>query len=238
MLGPNGGGKTTLLRVMLGLIKPDSGVVRIFGKKPSEARGQIGYVPQFSTIRQDFPTTALDMTLMGAASLARTSLWGRQNLWSKGTAARQKAMNALSCVGIADLADHPIHALSGGQRQRLLLARALMGKTEGSPFLLLLDEPTSSIDPLGKGCFIEFLDTFRKEITMVLVSHELGMASPFFNQVALVNKTVSLAPGGCPDSVIFHTFIGDHAPDCPVGRLMRHAPDCACPESGQFHPDI
>ena len=240
ILGPNGGGKTTLLRIILGLLRPDAGTVRIFGKAPSDARAHIGYVPQFSSIRQDFPATVMDMTLMGAAGNKSTAttgqggqgvlggLGGRWRLWANDDAARKKALSLLDHIGIADIADNPIHALSGGQRQRLLLARALMGREDGAPFLLLLDEPTASIDPQGKGCFLEFCDELRRDITMVMVSHEMGMASPFFSNVALVNKTLTLLPENCPDSATLREFIGEHAPDCPVGQMIRHAPGCGC----------
>lgn len=235
VLGPNGGGKTTLLRIILGLLPPDSGTVRVFGKAPREARAHVGYVPQFSAIRQDFPATVLDMALMGAATdpprRAAAGLFGRLALWPGDAAARKKALAVLDLLGIADLAANPIHALSGGQRQRLLVARALMGRNEGDPFLLLLDEPTASIDPAGKGCFFEFLDSLRRDITMVVVSHELGMASPFFTHVALVNKTLTLTSGGCPGEEALRDFIGPHAPDCPVGRLLRRAPGRACQET-------
>lgn len=228
VLGPNGGGKTTLLRIMLGLLPPDSGTVRIFGGTPSDVRANIGYVPQFSTIRQDFPATVLEMTLMGAAQVSPGGLFGRQKLWSDGAAAREKALGLLDLIGIADLAGHPINALSGGQRQRMMVARALMGRDKPQPFLLLLDEPTASIDPQGKWCFFEFLASLRREITIVVVSHELGMASPFFSRVALVNKTLSLLPEGCPDSEILQAFIGIHSPDCPVGQIFRHPENCDC----------
>ena len=228
ILGPNGGGKTTLLRIILGLLPPDAGTVRIFGKEPGAARRHIGYVPQFSTIRQGFPATVIDMTLMGAAGLNAEGPWGRLNLWSKSTKARKKALKILDLIGIGELANNPIHALSGGQRQRLMLARALMGREEGTPFLMLLDEPTASIDPKGKDCFFEFCDRLRHDITMVMVSHELGMASPFFSGVALVNRTLTLADASCPSSETLRTFIGLHAPNCPVNQMVRHSPGCDC----------
>jgi len=228
ILGPNGGGKTTLLRIILGLLPPDAGTVRIFGKEPGEARRHIGYVPQFSTIRQAFPATVMDMTLMGSAGLNAEGPWGRLNLWSKSAKARKRALEILDLIGIAELASNPIHALSGGQRQRLLLARALMGREEGTPFLLLLDEPTASIDPEGKDCFFEFCDRLRHDVTMVMVSHELGMASPFFSGVALVNRTLTLTDTTCPSSETLRTFIGLHAPNCPVNHMVRHSPGCSC----------
>ncbi len=231
VLGPNGGGKTTLLRIILGFLQPGSGSVRVFGAAPEAMRTRIGYVPQFSSIRQEFPATVLDMALMGAAHPPRTgafSLFRGASLWPGDNTAKQKAMQTLELLGIADIAKSPLNALSGGQRQRLLVARALMGKSEDAPFLLLLDEPTASIDPHGKWCFYEFLGSLRGTITIVVVSHELAIASPFFSRVALVNRTLTLAPAGCPASEIMQGFIGSHAPDCPLGQSLRHSPDCGC----------
>lgn len=234
IIGPNGGGKTTLLKIMLGLLAPDTGVVRIFGSLPSMARANIGYVPQFSTIRQEFPATVLDMALMGAASRAKKGFSGAGRLWRTDNTAKDKALAVLRTLGIADLANTPIHALSGGQRQRLLVARALMGKTENEPFLLLLDEPTASTDSEGKGCFFEFIETLRGDVTMIIVSHELTLVSPFFDHVALVDKTLSVNPGRCTDTDVMRAFVGSHAPGCPVENILRHIPGCSCgaPHSG------
>lgn len=229
ILGPNGGGKTTLLRTILGLTKPDSGTVEIFGKPPQAARRHIGYVPQFSTIRQDFPAAVLDVVLMGAAAAGRRSgFFAARTLWPCDKAAKQKALELLERIGIAHLAARPLHALSGGQRQRAMIARALMGRENQSPFILLLDEPTASIDAQGKWCFFEFLGTLKHDVTMVVVSHELAMASSFFNKVALVDKTLTFAPPGSPNSEAMRAFIGVHAPDCPVGDMISHNPARRC----------
>lgn len=216
MLGPNGGGKTTLLRLILGLLRPDAGTLRIFGRPPEDVRTQLGYVPQYSTMRPDFPATVLQLALMGASRGG----WGGA-LWPEGKAAKEKALELLSVLGIADEARRPIAALSGGQRQRLLVARALMGRPGSAPFLLLLDEPTASIDPQGKFCFYEFLHKLRGEITIIVVSHDLGMASPFFSHVALVNRTLTLAPGGKPSLELLQSMLGAHSPECPMGNLMQ-----------------
>jgi zinc transport system ATP-binding protein len=231
ILGPNGGGKTTLLKIMLGLLTPDQGVVRVFGASPEKAGAKIGYVPQFSTIRQEFPATVLDMALMGAASQTNAGLFGGKKLWGTDGTAKEKALGMLEKLGIADLVASPLHALSGGQRQRLLVARALMGRSGMKPFLLLLDEPTTSIDPEGKGCFFEFLDNLRGDIAIVIVSHELGMVSPFFDHVALVNKTLTINPGPCADTNVMRAFIGMHSSNCPVESILRHAPGCGCDAS-------
>ena len=233
LLGPNGGGKTTLLRLMLGLVRPDSGQVSIFGLPPEQARARIGYVPQFSTIRQEFPTTVLHMTLMGAAR-ARS---GFGPLWADDAAACAKARSILDTLGILDVADNPIHALSGGQRQRLLVARALMGRPAEGPFLLLLDEPTASIDVEGKYCFYEFLGSIRGTITIIVVSHDLSMASPFFSRVALLNKTLTVATGELPSVELLQSVLGPHAPDCPVSRIIHPAHEhCGCPVHDECHP--
>lgn len=219
VLGPNGGGKTTLLRLILGLLEPGSGSLAVFGKAPAEARAQIGYVPQYSTMRPDFPATVLQLALMGAS---RAGCGGR--LWPEDKAAKEKALALMDVLGIADVAERPASALSGGQRQRLLVARALMGRPENAPFLLLLDEPTASIDPQGKFCFYEFLHKLRGEITILVVSHDISMASPFFSQVALVNRTLTLAPGGRPSLELMQSMLGAHGPECPVGHLMQPEP--------------
>ena len=225
VLGPNGGGKTTLLRMILGLLEPDSGTVSVFGKPPSQARDQIGYVPQYSTMRPDFPATVLQLALMGAS---RAGSGG--SLWPEDKAAQEKALALMDVLGIADVAKRPASALSGGQRQRLLVARALMGRPDNKPFLLLLDEPTASIDPQGKFCFYEFLHNLRGEITILVVSHDISMASPFFSQVALVNRSLTLAPGGRPSLELMQSMLGAHAPDCPMGNLMQpEAPPCKGP---------
>ncbi len=231
VLGPNGGGKTTLLRLILGLLRPERGTVRVFGTAPDAAREHIGYVPQFSAIRQEFPATVLEMALMGAAHAPKRtefSLFRKQRLWAADPPAVDRALRILDLLGIADIAGSALNALSGGQRQRLLVARALMGRQDGAPFLLLLDEPTASVDPHGKWCFYEFLGSLRGAITIVVVSHELSMASSFFSRVALVNRTLTLAPEGCRNSQVMRAFIGAHAPDCPVGQSVRHGPDCDC----------
>lgn len=240
IIGPNGGGKTTLLRLILGLLRPDAGTVRVFGQTPGAMNGSIGYVPQFSTLQPGFPATVLDMTLMGAAA---PSLRGGG--WPVGRKARKKALTCLDILGLVDYAGQPVHALSGGQRQRALVARALMSKPEQSkpdrassgpadPFLLLLDEPTASIDPHGKFCFYEFLGRLRGEVSIIVVSHDLFMASPFFDAVAFVNRQLTLLPGASLSPEVLHTLYGQHLHECPVADI-QHAGQVVHPE-GCSHP--
>ena len=134
LLGPNGGGKSTLLKLILGLLRPDRGAIRVFGESPRRARGQVGYVPQHVRFDLDFPIRVRDVVLMGRLAAHR---WGRF-----GSADRRAALEALERVEMQDLADRAIGTLSGGQLQRVLIARALVQR----PRLLLLDEPTASLD--------------------------------------------------------------------------------------------
>lgn len=226
ILGPNGGGKTTLLRLILGLLAPDAGTVKVFGRSPKDACASMGYVPQYSTIRTDFPVSVMQMCLMGAARPG--ALGGR--LWAEDAAARKRAVTALEFLGIADLADRPVARLSGGQKQRLLIARALMSRPEAAPFLLLLDEPTASIDPEGKFCFYEFLGDMRGSITIIVVSHDLSMASPFFSHVAVVNRSLRVVPEGRFSEEMLSPLLGAHSPDCPVSLSLRPRASVEKPE--------
>ncbi len=244
VIGPNGGGKTTLLRLILGLLRPDSGSVRIFGAAPGNMNGHIGYVPQFSTMHLDFPASVLDMVLMGAACPS-----GRGGGWSTRKAARSKALEYLDTLGLADCAGQSVSSLSGGQRQRALVARALMSRPDPdspdcrggpAPFLLLLDEPTASIDPQGKFCFYEFLGKLRGSISLIVISHDLFMVSPFFSSVAVVNKGLTRLRGNELNPENLTILFGRHLHECPVADLQHagkvlHHDGCthpACAEAG------
>ena len=234
IIGPNGGGKTTLLRLILGLLRPQQGSVRVFGQAPSHVSRNIGYVPQFSTLRPDFPASVLEMVLMGAAC---PSLFGGG--WSRTGKAKERAMEYLTVLGLGDCANSRVGTLSGGQRQRALVARALMSRPESesgvpSPFLLLLDEPTASIDPQGKFCFYEFIDKLRGNITMLVISHDLFMVSPFFSSIAFVNKQLTRFEGNSLSPENLTLLFGQHLHNCPVAD-MQHARGLLH-ESGCSHP--
>lgn len=231
LVGPNGGGKTTLLRLILGLLRPSAGTLRVFGASPGDKKLRVGYVPQFSTLQTDFPANVLDMVLMGGA---RTSPWG--GFWPRDGAAVERAMRYLSVLGLEECVQRRVGELSGGQRQRALVARALMSRTEthdAEPFLLLLDEPTASVDPQGKFCFYEFLGKLRGEITIIVVSHDLFIASPFFDSVAFVNKEVTPLHGDAlsPDNLTL--LFGQHLHNCPVADIQHthgiHHDNCTHP---------
>jgi len=177
IIGPNGGGKTTLLKLILGLLKPDTGKILVDGHAPPKASACIGYVPQNVHMNIRFPITALDVVMMG--TLDPKKRWTRQS-----AANRQEALAALDRIDMADHANRRIGELSGGQRQRVFIARALVSQ----PKLLLLDEPTASIDTKGQAEFYNLLKTLNQEHTILVVSHDLLVVSRFIKSVACVNK--------------------------------------------------
>lgn len=191
IVGPNGGGKTTLLRVLLGLQKPSEGVVQIFGAAPGRAFGRIGYVPQRLFFDREFPLSVRDVTLMGRIAL-------KTPFQHYGKADMQAADEALRIVGLSALSNRRIGALSGGELQRALIARALAGKPE----LLLLDEPTASVDPEMKTTIYDLLDHLKSTMTIVLVTHDTGTVSRFVGRVLCLNCSMvlrenpSASPGG------------------------------------------
>ncbi|MGD2099198.1 MAG: ABC transporter ATP-binding protein [Desulfobacterales bacterium] len=176
MIGPNGGGKTTLLKLILGLLKPDKGTIRVTGRSTQEASACIGYVPQDVHVNSSFPITALDVVLMG--KLEPKKRWAHTN--------RKEAMAALERMEMAHLARRKIGELSSGQCQRVFIARALVTQ----PQLLLLDEPTASIDTKGQAEFFEMLRDLNRDVTIVVVSHDLLAVSRHVKSVACVNRVL------------------------------------------------
>ena len=179
MIGPNGGGKTTLLKLMLGLLKADSGSIRIFGKPPKEVSYRIGYVPQDIHINQNFPISASDVVLMGKLKPGRG--WSRHAKED-----RMEALQALERVGIGKYSNRRIGELSVGQKQRVFIARALVT----DPDILFLDEPTASIDTKGQNEFYAILKELNQKITIIVVSHDLMVISRYVKSVACVNQSL------------------------------------------------
>ena len=163
IIGPNGGGKTTLLRLMLGLIEPDGGQIRMFGKEPRESRRRIGYVPQAIRFDPLFPISVREIVLMGRLDRLAFGFFKKP--------CHDAAAAALARVGLENIIDKPFADLSGGQRQRVLIARALVS----DPEMLLLDEPTANIDLTVEARLLETLEELEKQMTIVMVSHDLGL---------------------------------------------------------------
>ena len=183
VVGPNGGGKTTLLKLMLGLLRPSRGEVRMFGVTPDEARPRIGYMPQHSQLDPQFPATVMDVALMGR--LGHGKAVGPYSRKDKEIVSR-----ALEQVGLSDLHKKAFSSISGGQRQRLFIARALACEPE----LLLLDEPTANLDVVMEGDLYELLHVLNQQLTVVMVSHDLGFVSRVVKSVICVKRKVLMHP--------------------------------------------
>ncbi len=181
VIGPNGGGKTTIARLMLGLLHPTSGSVRLFGDPPKMKRHEIGYVPQYTSFDPKFPITVMDLVLMGRISKP-FGFFSKQD--------REQAKAALESVGLSGLSGRQFSGLSGGQRQRALIARALAG----GPTVLILDEPTSNVDVAIEQRISTILDQLSRSLTIVLITHDLGFVSRSVDTVLCVNKTVRIHP--------------------------------------------
>jgi zinc transport system ATP-binding protein len=182
VVGPNGGGKTTLLRLMLGLLQPSQGTVRVFGEPPEKVRRRLGYVPQYTSFDLQFPVSVLDVVLMGRVGRSALGLFGRSDY----AAARR----ALGEVGLDSLHRRPFADLSGGQRQRVLIARALAS----GPEIMLLDEPMANVDWNAQQSLYELLQGINQRMGIVWVSHDLYLVSKSVSNVICVNRRVTIHP--------------------------------------------
>jgi zinc transport system ATP-binding protein len=208
IVGPNGGGKTTLVKLILGLLEPSVGEIRVFGKPPKTARSRIGYMPQHLLYDPLFPVTVSDIVLMG-----RLRNGGLRGFFGWPDALdRETASEVLRQVGMEDFSRRPFSSLSGGQRQRVLIARALAGR----PDLLLLDEPTSNVDTLVEAQLLELLGKLNERMTIMMVTHDLGFVSEMVEKVVCVNRRVAVHPTNDISGEIIHDIYGGHV------RMVRH----------------
>ena len=176
IIGPNGGGKTTLLKVILGLIAPSQGEVTVLNKPPEKSRSLVGYVPQHNLFDRDFPINVWDVALMGRYSRAGLAKrYGKRD--------KSATREALQTVGMWQHRDRQMGKLSGGEQQRVLIARALVGE----PRLLLLDEPTASVDAAMQTEFYEMLEGLKQQMAVVLVSHDISAVSVHVDKIACLN---------------------------------------------------
>jgi zinc transport system ATP-binding protein len=201
IIGPNGSGKTTMLRIMLGLLAPERGTVRLFGHAPSAFRqwGRLGYVPQRAMLDPSLPATVHEVVATGL--VPALGLFRRV-----GAAERARIMEVLGQVGMAAHAGARIGALSTGQQQRVLIARALVS----NPELLILDEPTGGVDPETQTSFYALLQHLNREreVTLVLVSHDIGVVAKEVTKLACLNRRL-----------IFHGPPGDFLSDAALTAL-------------------
>lgn len=203
IIGPNGGGKTTLLKVIIGLIKPYKGTVKFYTHN-THKKNKIGYLPQFNKIDHKFPIKVIDIVLSG--------LIFRNNLFFKYSKSDYlKACETLKRIGISNLKDYPVGELSGGQLQKVLLARAIVS----SPQLLILDEPNTYVDNQFEGELYEILRELNNEMAIIIVSHDLGTIATYIKTIACVNRNLhyhrsnkiteaQLASYNCPIKLITH----------------------------------
>lgn len=191
IVGPNAGGKTTLLKLILGLLQPQSGDIRLFGQSQRAVNRQLGYVPQYPNFTRDFPITVEQVVQLGRLGLGRN---GRQRdgTWHSlrpalvTSADREAVHRALIEVEADDIAKRQIGSLSGGQLQRVLLARALVGE----PRILILDEPTANIDQRLESEIFDLLKVLNERMTILVVSHDIAFISHYVTRVACVNRTL------------------------------------------------
>ena len=220
VLGQNGGGKTTLLRAILGLLPTSNGNITICGKSIKEGRKEIGYVPQFSTQDKTFPITVKEVVLTGMQT-------SKLKPFYRYTKEQQDYANfLLEEMGISSIGNKQMNELSGGQIQRTLIARAMAV----NPKILLLDEPTASVDPASRETIYALLDKLHEEKTIILVTHDLVAVSQKVDSIACLNRTLIYhgepkltkktvdAMFGCPVDLIAHGI--------PHRVLSVHSHDC------------
>ncbi len=215
IIGPNGGGKTTLLKAVLGLLRPSTGEIVVLGQSPEKARPRIGYVPQTSLFERHFPIDVWNVVMMGR--LNRLGIFKRPSETDKA-----KVKEVLDFIGLFDLRRRKIGSLSGGQIQKAMVARAIAGEPE----LLLLDEPTSSFDLRSEKSLFDLLSSLNEKMTILMVSHDIGAVSSHVTTLACLNRRLyhhgskEIQPHviesvyGCPVDLIAHgtphRVLGEH----------------------------
>jgi ABC-type Mn2+/Zn2+ transport system ATPase subunit len=205
VIGPNGGGKTTLFRAVLGQLPPLQGTI--------EVHGRCGVVPQTQRSRLDFPVTAVDVALMG--SLSRLPWWRRP-----GRSERRRALRALHEVGLTDLAGRSFGELSGGQQQRVLVARALVQDAQ----ILLLDEPFTGVDQPSADLMMDLLDRLaHRDVAMLIATHEIEQVQEWEKVLCLNHRQIAFGP---PADVLTREVLDETYPGAiPVMPHHGHEPD-------------
>lgn len=223
IIGPNGGGKSTLLKLILSLLTPTSGEILINSAPAVLARQNLGFVPQNIPFASNFPLTALEVVKMGLL----------KGVGGYDKSAQQTARDALSQVGLSGFENAQLGALSGGQRQRVFVARALASRAK----ILLLDEPTASIDPRGAIEIFELLKELNADgIGVIVVCHDVSLALNFASKVAFVNQTLVLhhtpAAAASKNSEFLNHLQHSHEHFCGV-ELTLGACECRLAKRGE-----
>ena len=196
IIGPNGGGKTTFLKLLMGFLEPTAGQIRLFGKNPHKGNVSIGYVPQFHHCDRAFPITVYELVLLGA--LHKTTHFG---MYPKEI--KEKAQLLIEELGLKNHIQASFGSLSGGLAQRALLARALLA----NPDILLLDEPTANVDPATTTLIMEKLNELKGKKTILLVSHDLRNIVEKADQILCIEREITpyLPEEICSHFGVYHT---------------------------------
>lgn len=219
IIGPNGGGKTTLLKILLGLHQPKQGEVRILGQSIQKGRKYIGYVPQFVVADHSFPINVWDVVQMGRL--------GRRGLFqSYQRQDQEKVAEVLNLVDLYPLRHRAIGELSGGQRQRVYIARALA--TE--PKILILDEPTASVDPQIRTSIYSLLEELNQWITILMISHDVGAIARYVKTVGCLNRRLHYHG----EKLLTQTML-EEAYQCPVDLISHGLPHRVFSDHGDEH---
>lgn len=210
VVGPNGGGKSTLLKLILGILQPSLGRIRVLGQTPQKSSASIGYVPQHISFDQNFPVSVLDVVLMGRVDRSRFGFYSRHD--------KEISYQALEQVHLQGFANRPFSDLSGGERQRVLIAQALATGAR----ILLLDEPTANVDSVAQRLIFDLLLEINHNTTIIMVSHNLNVVTTNATHIACVNHTCSMVPvDQFNEETIDQTFhpglrVLHHGSNCPV----------------------
>lgn len=199
LIGPNAGGKTTLVKLILGLLQADSGSITVLGKKPASARTQIGYVPQRPVFNRNFPITVKEAVNMGTISAG--DVFG-----SYSREQRETGSTVMEMLNLASISDQAVNSLSGGQLQRVWIARALVCQPE----ILMLDEPTANIDVQAEEDIFDLLKKYNSHMTILVVSHDIAFISSYVDRVACMNQTLVCHDVEAIDGKTFEELYGGH----------------------------
>ena len=205
IIGPNGGGKTTLIKLILGILPTIN--IKVFGTTPKKSSHKIGYVMQDTIPNKNIPINVIDVVLMGLMN---------KNKFFYSKKDKFLALNLLDKVGMSAMWNKKISLLSGGENQRVLIARALIS----NPSLLILDEPTSNIDPQGQNEIYKLLKEINQTNTIIVISHDISLVYKYASKVAFINKNISM------HNHINNIKMEDDKHFCEI-ELLNHLKDCS-----------